>query len=356
MRKIDVTGWKKYTVKELFNIHPTKAYKINNAFLFDGGKNPVIVNSSYNNGVGGYSSLENTERGNIITFSDTTSEDSIFYQPTAFIGYPHIQGMYPLSPYEKEWDEKSLLFFLAVFKKAVKSLNVNYVNKFTREMASNIILALPINKNGLLDFEYMRNVEKEEVRRKKRTLKTMQRVCNEDSLPLKRISIRGWRDFPISQLFDIVKGTRLTKKDMRMGIIRYIGASAMNNGITAYISNNTNLHPANTITVNYNGSVGVSFYQDEPFWASDDVNVLYPKFTMNRDIAMFLIPIITKVGKEKYEFIDKWKKECMEKDTIKLPATSDGQPDFAYMEHTIKTLKRKVDKHIAMLNDVVKQQ
>lgn len=168
------------------------------------------------------------------------------------------------------------------------------------------------------------------------------------------IDISYWHDFSISQLFDIVKGTRLTKKDMHMGIIRYIGASAMNNGITAYISNDTNLHPANTITVNYNGSVGVSFYQDEPFWASDDVNVLYPKFSLNRDIAMFLIPIITKVGKEKYEFIDKWKKEYMEKDTVKLPATSDGQPDFAYMEHTIKTLKRKVGKHIAMLSDVVK--
>lgn len=171
---------------------------------------------------------------------------------------------------------------------------------------------------------------------------------------MKKIDISHWQDFPISQLFDIVKGTRLTKQDMHEGDIRFIGASAVNNGITAHIANDACLHPANTITVNYNGSVGVSFYQDEPFWASDDVNVLYPKFPLNRDIAMFLIPIITKIGKERYEFIDKWKKEYMEKDTIKLPATSDGSPDFAYMENTIKTLSEKVDEHFALLNEVVK--
>lgn len=349
MKKIDVTEWKKYTVKELFDIHPTKSYKINNAFLFDGGNNPVIVNSSYNNGIGGFSSKENTECGNIITFSDTTSEDSIFYQPTDFIGYPHVQGMYPLPPYEKEWDKKSLLFFLVLFKKSVKSLNVNYVNKFTREMANNIVLTLPTNTDGSLDFAYMRRIEEKEIRRQERALRIMQKLCNSEALPKKQVAISHWRDFPISQLFDIVKGTRLTKKDMRLGVIRFIGASAVNNGITAYIANDECLHPANTITVNYNGSVGVSFYQDEPFWASDDVNVLYPKFQLNKDIAMFLIPIITKTGKERYEFIDKWKKEYMEKDTIKLPATVDGRPDFTYMQNFISSMSAKAAKHLAQL-------
>jgi len=143
------------------------------------------------------------------------------------------------------------------------------------------------------------------------------------------IDLESWRDFPISQLFDIVKGTRLTKKDMHEGDIRFIGASAVNNGIIAHIANDTSLHPANTITVNYNGSVGVSFYQDKPFWASDDVNVLYPKFPMDRNIAMFLIPIITKVGKQRYEFIDKWKKNIWRKILLDcLPQMTDSQISY----------------------------
>lgn len=46
----------------------------------------------------------------------------------------------------------------------------------------------------------------------------------------------------------------------------------MNNGCTAMVGNTENMHPANTIIVCYNGSVGETFYQDRPFLASDDIN------------------------------------------------------------------------------------
>lgn len=153
-----------------------------------------------------------------------------------------------------------------------------------------------------------------------------------------KIDITNWGQFPIGDLFDIVKGTRLTKADMKDGDIRFIGASSVNNGITAHISNNEKIHPSNTITISYNGSVGEAFYQDQPFWASDDVNVLYPKFNMNFYIAMFLIPLLKAVGK-KYAFIDKWKKEDMEKDYIRLPLDVNRAPDWNYMETHMKTIE-----------------
>lgn len=148
---------------------------------------------------------------------------------------------------------------------------------------------------------------------------------------MSRIDITNWREFAIADLFDVVKGTRLTRANMKSGNIRYIGASTFNNGITAHIANENNLHPANTISVSYNGSVGVAFYQDETFWASDDVNILYPKFTLTPNIALFLIPIIQRVGTQ-YAFIDKWKKEDMERDKIKLPVDKNNLPNFEYME------------------------
>jgi hypothetical protein len=96
MTQIDTSKWKDFEVGSLFDIHQTKAYKLTNSFLFaEDGINPVVVNSSYNNGIGGYTNLPVTEEGGVITFSDTSSVDTIFYQPNPFIGYPHIQGMYP---------------------------------------------------------------------------------------------------------------------------------------------------------------------------------------------------------------------------------------------------------------------
>lgn len=77
-----------------------------------------------------------------------------------------------------------------------------------------------------------------------------------------KVDISNWGDFSIEQLFNVVKGTRLTKADMKDGVTPFVCASSMNNGITAHISNNENLHPANTITISYNSSVGEAFYQD----------------------------------------------------------------------------------------------
>ena len=162
------------------------------------------------------------------------------------------------------------------------------------------------------------------------------------------IDVSGWGNFRIGDIFNVVKGTRLTKADMNVGTIKFIGSSAMNNGETYRISNNTHLHPANTITVCYNGSVGETFYQDEEYWASDDVNVLYPYFNMTKNIAMFICPIIRSVG-QKYAFIDKWKQDDMKNSFIKLPIDADGQPNWDYMESYMKQI---IDESEQIISDL----
>ena len=128
---------------------------------------------------------------------------------------------------------------------------------------------------------------------------------------------------------------------MKPGNIRFIGSSASNNGCTAMIGNDKNQHSGNTITVCYNGSVGETFYQSQPFVASDDVNVLYPKFAMNQQIALFIAPLI-KSASSRYDYIDKWKKEAMEADKILLPVDQNGAPDWTYMEEYMKMVQERV--------------
>ena len=57
---------------------------------------------------------------------------------------------------------------------------------------------------------------------------------------MRTIDISNWKAFAIADLFDVIKGTRLTRANMKAGSIRYIGASTFNNGITAYIANDHN--------------------------------------------------------------------------------------------------------------------
>lgn len=149
------------------------------------------------------------------------------------------------------------------------------------------------------------------------------------------MDVKNWKWFRYSEIFDVQKGKRLTKADMIEGEIPYIGAIDSNNGISAFISNNEHLHSANTISVSYNGSIAEAYYQTEPFWATDDVNVLYPKFNLNINIALFLTTII---NREKYRFNygRKWDKELMKISEIRLPIDNNGDPDWQWIENYVK--------------------
>lgn len=141
---------------------------------------------------------------------------------------------------------------------------------------------------------------------------------------------------------------------MKPGTIRFIGASAANNGITAYVGNDEHIHPANTITVSYNGSVGEAFYQADRFWASDDINVFYAMFSLNETRALYFLPLIKQQGK-RYTYSDKWTKEKMEEARITLPVVSkcSRQIDFAYIDAFVGELKHarvwSLGKHLADL-------
>ncbi|EDP6921526.1 N-6 DNA methylase [Campylobacter upsaliensis] len=135
--------WKSFKIGELFEIKPTKAYKMTNTTLFETkGDVPVVTNSSLNNGVSAYVGLEPTEKGNMITYSDTTTSEGIFYQPRDFVGYSHIQGLYPLVHKDK-WNRYSLLYFVSVFRKASFG-KFDYGNKFNRKIAKEMRVLLPV--------------------------------------------------------------------------------------------------------------------------------------------------------------------------------------------------------------------
>ena len=140
--------------------------------------------------------------------------------------------------------------------------------------------------------------------------------------------------FLIEDLFDIEKGKRLTKADMKPGNLNYIGAISSNNGIRQKISSGTIWQP-NCITVNYNGSVGCSYYQDEPFHASDDVNVLYLKDNiLNRNSALYFCSLLYKRSRQ-FSYSEKWNLARMLKTDISVPVKQNGCVDYDFMENLI---------------------
>lgn len=151
------------------------------------------------------------------------------------------------------------------------------------------------------------------------------------------LDVSTWRPFALQDLFDLRKGQRLTKLNMLPGLVPYVGASDSNNGITARVGQKP-IHPGGTITVSYNGSVAEAFYQPVPFWATDDVNVLYPRgFELTPEVGLFICTVI-RLEKYRFSYGRKWHLDRMRESVIRLPADGKGQPDWQVMQSYIESL------------------
>ena len=341
MKQIDTKQWKEFVIKDLFTVKRPSARSQAN---YEDGDVPFVASGNFNNGVLKYLDPKKDEIldvGNCITVSPI--DGSSFYQEDDFLGRGGA-GSSIILLYNPNLNLYNGYFIATVIRTVCRKYA--YSDMANKDTIGAEKIKLPVDETGNPDFSYMESYMKNLEFAVSSSLTDLQSAKKSDVS--EEIDISSWRPFQISDLFNVQKGKRLTKADMKDGKIRFIGASAINNGITAYISNDEHVHSPNTITLSYNGSIGEAFYQDEIFWASDDVNVLYPKFEMNKEIAFFIIPLLKTAGK-RYAFIDKWKKEDMEKSKIPLPADENGNLDYKYMEDYISNKLRKVKNSLTNL-------
>ena len=147
-----------------------------------------------------------------------------------------------------------------------------------------------------------------------------------------------WAPFTIGEPFDVKKGRRLTKSDRLPGPVRFIGASEKRNGVTDY----NDVEPTfggGQLTVVYNGnSVGWTFYQEAPFFACDDVNVLEPTVPISMWALLFVATVL-RHSKARYTYGYKWTKERMMQTEVRLPVTPESEPDWDTMGRYMQGLR-----------------
>ena len=152
------------------------------------------------------------------------------------------------------------------------------------------------------------------------------------------LSVGDWREFQLQSLFDLKKGKRITKANLRDGDTPFISALDNNNGLRQFIDV-VPTHRSGLLTVNYNGNgVAEAFYQPMPFAASDDVNVLYPKFDGMSELVGLFICVVIRLEKYRFNYGRKWNLDRMKESIIRLPIREDGQPDVSYMEEYLASL------------------
>ena len=318
---LDIANWKEFTLGELFYVSVSKDNNLLNSNI---GKTPFVASSAANNGVTGFVDFAPSQKANTITIARNGSVGSTFYQPTNYCASP--DDIRILTP-KNEFNVYMGLFVSTVIQQ--EKFKYSYGRKLSTERIKKLVIKLPANNVGLPDWDFMEQYIKT------LTIKPITTAKAGDHTP--SLEVAEWAEFTLGELFEFKKGKRLTKEDMAEGNVNYIGAISENNGVRQLIDVEPMFWPG-CITVNYNGSVGEAFYQNEPFWASDDVNVLFAKgWPMNKYIAMFIVTVI-KANRYKFNYGRKWTLEKMKESVVKLPKSPDGSPDLEYMERYIKSL------------------
>lgn len=161
-----------------------------------------------------------------------------------------------------------------------------------------------------------------------------------------KLNTENWKEFRLGNLFSqIYKAEAHVKGDFECynepsdNTIRFISRTEMNNGCDCYILNNglTGIEDENAIAIG--DTTATCFYQGEKFVCGDHMVICRADW-LNLYTALFLISIL-KQEKYKYSYGRAFKMDLISNTTIKLPATSNNEPDWNYMKSYIKSLNHK---------------
>jgi hypothetical protein len=361
---LDVAEWKSFKIGALFTIVNGKGITIDE-INDNKGYVAAVQSGEDNNGVLGWidKSYCHSKGYSItskpcLTVARSGSAGFVAYQPNGCVVGDSAKILLLDDQYASE---TSYLFLLTILR--ANRFKYAYGRKVTEIKYANDTIKLPVLRDRLgapiIDgskkfseegFQPDWNFMKEYIGSLKcKPLTTRNRAKRQNALHIEK-----WKRFCLGKLFEIYKGKRLTAEDQVEGTTLYIGAIDSNNGVANRIGQSP-IHQGNTISLSYNGSVGEAFYQPEPYWATDDVNALYPKFNeFNASIGLFLTSVIRQ-EKFKFSYGRKWTLENMRATQICLPIRVDEQgrpicdpqrkysdngyiPDWEYMKKFIESL------------------
>ena len=359
---IDTSKWKDFRVGDLFDIHPTKAYKMTNAQLLDNGDNPVVANSSINNGVIGYTTQKPTEKGNMITFSDTVDANTIFYQPNDFVGYPHVQGLYP-KIYIDNWNKYTYQFFTSVFRRNALTKSFDYGNKFRREIANDLIVKLPTTSDNIPDWLYM---EKYMIRIMEISIISLNNLKKNNNYK-QFIPTNKWKSFKIEDLFEKLN-LKCLKENFNKSLdcsseptsefcLPLTNARHFNNGIQFYGRIEDWEFAEMTIDIVSNGAIatGDVYAQPQKTGVLWDSYLIKCKYDIQSELVLhYLACIIEKSVKQFFGWDNKCTWDKVKGKTIFVPVTNTNEPDWQFMENYMKKIMDKSEKSISILKTIYK--
>lgn len=327
MKSLNELTWRAFDIHDVFpDVKRGKRLKTDDHIS---GSMAYVSSSAINNGVDNFIGNEDGVRmfEDCVTLANSGSVGTAFYHPYRFVASDHVTKL------KNDKFSKYVYLFIAT---VANRLSEKY--SFNREINDKRLgrekIMLPVTESGQPDYEfmeaYMKAVEKRLLTQYKAYLTS---VHGSDLNGGGKIRETCWKAFSLNEICTIKPGVRLVSRTMKDGTRPFIGAADSNNGLTRFVGDTNSSLDSNVLGVNYNGNgVAIGFYHPYEAIFSDDVKrIKFIGHEGNRYVYLFLKAAILK-QKGKYQYGYKFSGERMNRQKINLPASADGQPDFAYME------------------------
>lgn len=353
MSKLKLTDveWGGFNLIDIFDIKD--GYYNKKPPLDKDGTIPFLGATQNNNGVTAFYRKETIEKwdkvgnlsskdvhlrffpGNCLAVTNNGSVGHIYYQLQMFTCSHDITPLY-LKNYVLT---KELAHFLIpLLQKSGESFE--YGKKWRPKRMRKSKLMLPINSQGQPNWQFMENYIKQEQKQQ------VQKII--DYYERKLVDLAGnvmgldkveWKTFRFTEVFqEIQRGKRLTKANQTDGLKPYISSTSDNNGVDAFIGNETGVRKfEDVLTLANSGSVGSTFYQQFEFVASDHVTALKSK-NADKYAYLFLSTVVKRL-EEKYSFNREINDTRIKREKVILPADKEGNPNFQYMSDFVKKLE-----------------
>lgn len=385
---------KEFLYSDLFKLLP-QAFKVSKLEFDEHGKTPAYSSDTKNNGCLGYVDRKplyyvTSDYPVYLVFGDHTKTMNIVHR--SFCVMDNVKVLLP----RIKMSDQVLLFITTVWKKNIPDLG--YARHWSVAKVANISLPViehsdPNHKYTVddIDWQYMEDRVKELEQDRIKELEAYLKVANLDDyeltdedkkvLSLSRKSASNengsletnsengtlrFKKFVVSSMFKRVfakcKKDNFNKREDTSTVpnqefcVPLVNAKLGDNGIMFYGRKSEWNKQEMCIDIIQNGAVATGKVYAQPhsvavLW---DAYLIKPiKDVFSEEILLYLTKCIEKITREQFSYDKKATWERVKTCEVTLPVTSDGEPDFDYMERYIRAIEKLTIADVVKYKDKV---
>jgi len=252
---------------------------------------------------------------------------------------------------------KILIFIISSWKRCIPDKGYSRHWSF----AKNVLFNLP-TKNNKIDFEFMESfiseLELEHISGLDNYLEASGLkgyiLSGEEQQALDDFENGKFEDFDVIDIFNVKNSGNILSRDIvkNSGEIPYLCASSENNGVSSYISYDTEyLDIGDCVFIG--GKTFVVSYQEKDFYSNDSHNLILSLKAEEKKSKLTQLYLATCIDKSlgyKYSWGDSISNKKIQKDKVSLP-TLNNQPDYKIMETLISAIQKQVIKDVVLYSD-----